>query len=355
MQTTLAQPLANLCIDVRQNLQYVHHMKTDASPGHSPASYLPVRVGLVGAGQWAATMHGPLHSAGAETELAGIWSASGGAAEALAAKHGVRAFTSFEELLASCEAVDFAVPPAVQAELAPRAANAGRALLLEKPLGASLQQATAVADAVRRNRVANAVVLTKRYHQRTRSFLAAATELRYEAAVLGVTGTYLHGGFLDGGFLDAGAHAGKGTRSWRDEFGALYDLGPHLLDLMELAAGPIDAIRAEGSKDYVSLTTFHSGGATGQACLSGSVRLPQARTTISVYSSAGSLDYTTEGMDHSECWPALRREFADAVRLGTAVTVNVERALHVQALVEVAARSALEQRRVPVTEILTNG
>ncbi|MET3172556.1 UNVERIFIED_ORG: hypothetical protein ABIB52_000380 [Arthrobacter sp. UYCu721] len=67
-----------------------------------------------------------------------------------------------------------------------------------------MQQAVAVADAVRRNTVANAVVLTKRYHQRTRSFLTAATELRNEAAVLRVTGTYLHGGFLDGGFLSTG-------------------------------------------------------------------------------------------------------------------------------------------------------
>lgn len=330
-------------------------MNSDALPGQSPASYRPVRVGLVGAGQWAATMHAPLHSAGAETELAGIWSASGGTAEALAARHGVRAFASFEELLASCEAVDFAVPPPVQAELAPGAADAGLALLLEKPLGASLQQAAAVADAVRRNKVANAVVLTKRYHQRTRRFLAAATELRSEAAVLGITGTYLHGGFLDGGFLDTGSAAGTAGKSWRDEFGALYDLGPHLLDLMDLAAGPIQAVRAETSKDYVTITTFHSDGATGQACLSGSVRLPQARTTISVYSTAGSLDFTTDGMDHSECWPVLRQEFADAVRLGTAVTVDVERALNVQALVEAAALSALEQRRVLVTEILKTG
>ncbi len=114
-------------------------------------------------------------------------------------------------------------------------------------------------------------------------------------------------------------------------------------------------MRAEGGKDYVTLTTFHSDFATGQACLSGSVRLPQARTTISVYSAAGSLDFTTEGMDHSECWPALRREFADAVRLGTAVTVDVERALHVQALVEAAALSARERRMVAVAEILQTG
>lgn len=315
------------------------------------ASYPPVRVGLVGAGQWAATMHAPMHTAGAETELVGIWSAGGGSA-ALAAKHGVRAFGSFEELLASCEAVDFAVPPTVQADLAPRAADAGLALLLEKPLGGSLEQASAVAEAVQHNGTPNAVVLTKRYHPQTRSFLAAAAELRQEAPVLGVTGTYLHGGFLAGGFLSAGLPAGQRKAGWRDEFGALYDLGPHLLDLMELAAGPIEAVSAHGSREYVALTTFHAGGATGQASLSGSVQLPSVRTRLSLYSPAGTLDYTTEGMDHAECWPILRREFADAVRLGSRPSVDVERAVEIQAIVEAAAISAREGRRVAVAEVL---
>lgn len=105
MQTTLAQQLAHLCIEVRQKMQYLHHMVSDAFMTQSPARYPPVKVGLVGAGQWAATMHAPLHSAGAETELAGVWSASGSTAESLAAEYGVRAFGTFGELLASCEAV----------------------------------------------------------------------------------------------------------------------------------------------------------------------------------------------------------------------------------------------------------
>ncbi|MDF2048523.1 hypothetical protein, partial [Arthrobacter sp. Cr_A7] len=97
----------------------------------------------------------------------------------------------------------------------------------------------------------------------------------------------------------------------------------------------------------------HDGGATGQAAISGSVQLAQVRTTLSVYSAAGTLDYTTAGMDHAECWPVLRREFADAVRLGTPVTADAERALRVQALVEAAAQSVREQRLVRVAEILT--
>jgi predicted dehydrogenase len=309
--------------------------------------YAPVRVGLVGAGQWASTMHAPLHTAGAETQLIGVWSASGQSAARLAADHGVAAFNTYDELLASCEAVDFAVPPSVQADLAARAADAGRALLLEKPLGVSLGQAISVAEAVRRNGVPNAVVLTKRYHQRTRQFLTAAAELRARGAIAGVTGAYLHGGFLDTGFLADGGRGG-----WRAEFGALHDLGPHLLDLMDLVAGPIAAVRTEGRGDYVALTTRHSGGATGQAVLSGSVSLLDVKTTMSVYSEAGSLEYTTEGMDHADCWPTLRREFADAVRLGTSATVDVERALQIQAVVEAAALSAKDRRQVQVSELL---
>lgn len=314
---------------------------------HSSPPYAPVKVGLVGAGQWAGTMHAPLHTAGAETQLVGIWSASGRSAARLAEEYGVPAFSTYDELLASCEAVDFAAPPSVQADLAPRAADAGRALLLEKPLGLSLEQAISVADAARRNSVPTAVVLTKRYHQRTREFLAAAADLSARGTVAGLSGAYLHGGFLDNGFL-----AGGGSIGWRGEFGALYDLGPHLVDLMELVGGPIAAVRTAGSRDYVTLTTSHEGGATGQAALSGSVSLPSARTTLSVYSAAGCLEYTTAGMDHAECWPALRREFADAVRLGTPPTVDVERALQVQAVVEAAALSAREGRQVQVCEVL---
>lgn len=313
----------------------------------------------MGAGHWAATMHAPMHTAGGETEFVGVWSATPGNAARLAAEHGVRAFATFQELLASSEAVDFAVPPGVQAQLAPRAAEAGRALLLEKPLGTSLAEARTVADAVQRNGVANAVVLTKRYHRHTRSFLAAAADLRGQAAILGVTGMYLHGGFLDAGFLAGGTtftgQQGQGGLGWRSDYGALYDLGPHLLDLLDLAAGPIEAVRADGTRDYTALTTFHDSGATGQASLSGSVQLPRARTTISIYSAAGSIDYSTEGMDHAECWPQVRREFADAVRLGTPATVDAVRALHVQAIVEAAALSAREQRTISVDDIRKDG
>jgi predicted dehydrogenase len=292
-------------------------------------------------------MHAPLHAAGAETSLAGVWSPNRENAQELATKFGVEAFPTYEDLLDSCEAVDFAVPPDVQAALAPQAAAAGRALMLEKPLGLSLEQAIGVHRAITEHRVPNIVVLTKRFHPRTREFLAAADRLRAEEMPTAVNGLYLHGGFLDDGFLRP-----SGRKGWRQKYGALYDLGPHLLDLMDAAAGQIHTVHAYGDPaKYVALTTLHEGGATGQAGISGSVLLDHVRTTVDLFTGRGSLDYTTEGMDHNECWPILRTEFASAVRNGTAVTVDSGRALHLQALIEAAAISLHAGRPIGIPEV----
>src|ERR1700754_2923772 len=153
-----------------------------------------LRVGLVGAGHWAGQMHGPVLAAGPETTLTGVWARRPEAAAQLAARLGTTAAPSFDALLDRCEAVAFAVPPDIQADLAARAAQAGRALLLEKPLALTLADAERVAAAVRSNGVVSQLVLTKRYHPSTRAFLAAPA--RFPA--IGARASYLHGGFLDG-------------------------------------------------------------------------------------------------------------------------------------------------------------
>ena len=75
------------------------------------------------------------------------------------------------------------MPPDVQAALAPRAARAGKALLLEKPIALDLAGARALADAVAESGVVTQLVLTKRYHRSTRAFLAAAAA--FDAAAPG--------------------------------------------------------------------------------------------------------------------------------------------------------------------------
>lgn len=291
--------------------------------GNAPTPVPPVRVGLVGAGPWARAMHARMLAAGSETELTAVWARRPEAAAEVAAPYGAAVAGSFAELLDGCEAVDFAVPPAVQAGLAVRAAAAGKALLLEKPLGPDLGAARAVADAVAEHGVVSQLVLTKRYHPATRDFLRRAAA----ADVTGARSCYLHGAFLGGEFATA----------WRLEHGALLDLGPHLLDLLDAAVGPVTAVRGTGDpRRWIELTCEHENGAVSQASLSGSVRLPAARTRIELFGPGGELVYDTAGLDHERCWPVLRREFAAAVRAGRPGDLDARRGLRLQELLHQA-------------------
>ena len=72
----------------------------------------------------------------------------------------------------------FAVPPDVQAALAVRAAEAGRHLLLEKPVATTLADAERLAAAVDRAGVRSQVVLTIRYRPEVRAFLRTVVAAR---------------------------------------------------------------------------------------------------------------------------------------------------------------------------------
>ncbi|MEU3624914.1 oxidoreductase [Amycolatopsis coloradensis] len=281
----------------------------------------PLAVGLAGAGPWAGAMHAPTLAKGPETTLAAVWTRRREAAETLAKAHGSVPVASFDELLDHCEAVAFAVPPSVQAVLAVRAANRGKALLLEKPVALTVPDARRVAEAVGEAGVVSQLVLTKRYHPRTRDFLERAATF----TATGARSCYLHGAFL----------GGEQATSWRLEHGALLDLGPHLLDLLEAAVGPIASLRGTGDpRHWLELTCEHENGVVSQASLSGSIGLRRASTVVDLFGPDGQLHYDTAELDHAECWPVLRREFAAAVRSGRPPALDVWHGLRLQELLD---------------------
>jgi predicted dehydrogenase len=285
----------------------------------------PVRVGLVGAGPWARAVHARVLAAGPETRLTAVWARREEAARETAAPYGASVATRFEELLDGCEAVAFSVPPAVQAELAVRAVKAGKALLLEKPLGADVPAARRLAEAVEDAGVVSQLVLTNRYHPAARRFLAAARGLE----VAGARSRGLSGAFLGGDF----------ATPWRLEHGALLDVGPHLLDLLDAALGPIDRIRGVGDpRRWIELTCEHTSGAVSQCSLSGSVNAPDGGTRIELFGAQTPLVYDTSGLDYEEAWPVLRREFASAVRTGVPGELDARRGLRLQELIAQAAQ-----------------
>ena len=290
-------------------------------------SMKPIPVGLVGAGPWAASVHAPMLAAGPETRLAAVWARRPEAARNLAALHGAEPVETWEALLDRCDAVAFAVPPDVQARLAMIAARAGKHLLLEKPLALTLADARAVAAAVAETGVVTQLMLSYRFREHTIEFLAAARDLD-------PVGAYAE--FLTGGYL-----AGPFATPWRREHGALLDLGPHVLDLLDAALGPIEHLTARGDpRRWIALTCSHAGGAISQAALSGTLEVPETIWRCVVRGRKGVRTFDPNHDDRAPDWGAVRRAFAAGVHSGRAPELGVERGLRIQEWIDEASRPA---------------
>ena len=210
---------------------------------------MTLRMGLVGAGPWAQAYHAPMLSSGPATTLDVVWARRLEAATSLAAEHGAQAVDTFEDLLERCDAVAFAVPPDVQADLAPRAAAAGRHLLLEKPLAFDLAGAERIARAVDDAGVRTVLMLRNRFSPAGVRFLQQARA----ATAYGAQAAFVSDAALPGEFF---------ATPWRVARGALMDLGPHALDLVDAGVGPIEEVHATGDPlRWLALTTRHEGGA----------------------------------------------------------------------------------------------
>src|SRR6266542_6194000 len=84
-----------------------------------------LRIGLIGTGHWARSVHGPSVLAHGDTELVGVWGRDQTRTRAVAEELQTNPHAELETLLAQAEALTFAVPPDVQAPIAARAAEHG--------------------------------------------------------------------------------------------------------------------------------------------------------------------------------------------------------------------------------------
>jgi len=293
----------------------------------------PLRIGLVGAGPWATAVHAPAIAAHPATKLAGVWARRPTAAAELAAAHGGRPFTDVSDLVAACDAVAFAVPPAVQAEHAVAAARAGRHLILEKPVAATLDDAARLADTVDEAGVTSIVVLTLRFAPEMRAWLA---DVAARGGWRGGTATWLSGVLLGGQFS---------ASPWRHSDGALADIGPHTVDLMDAALGEVTEVHAahHGEPDLWHLVLGHAGGATSVATLSSKMPLIPTMVSFGVYGDHGHSEFGGRSATALDSFAVLLDEFTEAVHGGrTDHPLGVHRGLHLQRVLDRARRLAQE-------------
>jgi predicted dehydrogenase len=214
-----------------------------------------MRFGLVGTGYWAEVAHAAGIAAHPQAELVSVWGRDPAKAAVLAEKHGVEALADLDDLIANVDAVAFSVPPDVQAQLALRAAEAGKALLLEKPLALTVEAAERLVGAVRAPTV---VFFTFRLDPRLASLYRDEVEPHDWD---GGSALYLASIFEPGNPF--------GESPWRQRHGALWDLGPHALSALLPALGPVERVKAvRGPADQVHLALRHESGAASSLSLS---------------------------------------------------------------------------------------
>ena len=279
----------------------------------------PLRVGVVGAGPWATMVHAPMFANHPATTLAGVWARRPGAAEKLALRHGAAAFASVEELFDACDAVTFAVPPDVQTELAVLAAQAGKAVLLEKPIALDVDGAARLADAIDAAGVGSQVVFSWRYTEEVRSFLADVGS----ADPIGGRGQFISGAALGGPF----------ATPWRGEQGPLFDLGPHVIDTLDAALGAVVGVRAHGQQDgWIGLLLEHDSGVVSEVSMTARCALQPGRAGAEVYTEAGVIEVDAGSATGPATFVTVVDEFVATAR-GTAHPLDVHRGLHIQRVI----------------------
>lgn len=216
-----------------------------------------MRFGLFGTGPWAHLAHAPALAEHEDVEFAGVWGRNPDKAAALAGEYGARAYDEVDALIAEVDAIAVALPPDVQAPIALRAAEAGKHLLLDKPVAFTTAEADAIAAAVAERDLASVVFFTRR-------LMPSAVEFVAEAVATG-------------GWLEARIdHLGSiftpdnpfGASPWRRESGGLWDVGPHAVSLLLPLLGPVTEVAAmAGPRDITKVLLRHAGGAVSSLTL----------------------------------------------------------------------------------------
>ncbi|GIF08216.1 Gfo/Idh/MocA family protein [Actinoplanes siamensis] len=290
---------------------------------------MTVTIGLVGAGRRAAHVHAPTLAGSPDVSFTGVWAPTPGPVRELADRHHVRSFDRFADLLDHCDAVAFAVPPPVQAELATVAAQRGKSVFLERPMAGDIAGAEQLAEAVQRGKVVSQIGLVWRYSTDVRRFLS--TEVG-RVKPDGGAGRLISGSHRPGGSVSA----------WRVERGVLRDQGVDLLDLLEAILGPIVGVRAHGDRGgWVGLMLDHQVGRFSEASMSATAAPETFRADIEIFGPGGgaALDCTRASGPHT--YRTMYQEFADAIRNGGAPVLDVRHGLHLQRLIESADTEVL--------------
>jgi UDP-N-acetyl-2-amino-2-deoxyglucuronate dehydrogenase len=310
-------------------------------------------------------------------EIAACFTPSEARRRAFATAHGYRLANDLDQILedASIEIAMILTPPNTHLELIERCANAGKHVLVEKPIDGTLVRARAAVTAMEQAGKKFGVVLQHRFRAVSRRLAGLV-----DAGELGalVSGSAAVRWWRPPEYF---AQPGRGMKA-RDGGGVLLTQAIHTLDLFQSLTGPIarvaaftttSPLRCIDTEDIACAAVVFANGAIGTidattaaypgfpermelACEKGTAVL--AAETLEVFfkdgrelrehggpSNSGGADPMAFSHDAHK---ALITDFLDAIDQDREPRVNGREALKVQWLIEALLRSAAEARAVEV-------
>lgn len=197
----------------------------------------PLGVAIIGAGMVANTHVTALQGL-PEARITGVYGRNPVSAAAFAAKYGLRAFGSYDEVLADkdTDIVSICLPPALHADFGLQAAAAGKHLILEKPMDIDVAKARRLIREYRAKELTLAVIFQNR-------FTPAAQRVK-AALDAGLLGKLILGDAYVKWYRSPEYYASNAWRgTWNVEGGgALINQAIHTIDLLQWFMGGVKSL-----------------------------------------------------------------------------------------------------------------
>ncbi|MDR2370646.1 MAG: Gfo/Idh/MocA family oxidoreductase [Treponema sp.] len=181
-----------------------------------------IKMAIIGAGVWGST-HAGIFREHPLAEAAAICDQNREKAEKAAAEYGIpEVYTSVKDMLAlcPCDAVSIVTPDYLHGDIAVQCAEAGKHLLIEKPLATNREDVQRIVEAVEKNHVRAMVDLHNRWSP---PFASAKESIR-----AGELGTLRNGYFR----LNDVKWVATDMLSWAASSSILWFLGSHSIDTL---------------------------------------------------------------------------------------------------------------------------
>lgn len=275
-----------------------------------------INFAIIGCGRIAkrhAELLGTNQIAGAR--LAAVCDIDPARAKAFSDRFGVPGFTSINEMLATpgIDVVTVLTPSGMHAEHAIMAANAGKHVVVEKPMALRLEDADAMIAAAERNKVRLLVVKQNRFNVPVAKAREALDAGRFGKLVLGTVRVRW--------CRDQSYYA---QDAWRGTFaqdgGVIANQASHHVDMLGWFMGPVESIHARGVRALVDIeaedtcvaTVKFRSGAVGVIEATNATRPKDLEGSLSVLGSGGTVEIGGFAVNKIRHWNFVEAREEDA-------------------------------------------